>query len=65
MTNLINIRLKALREKRKFSQDELSRMFGFKDRQTLSAIETGERRVSAEELLLAVEKLGAPARVLH
>ena len=33
--------------------------FGFKDRQTVSAIETGERRVSAEELLLAVQKLGA------
>ena len=33
-------------------------VFGFKDRQTVSAIETGERRLSAEELLLAVEKLG-------
>lgn len=59
MTNLIGIRLKALREERKLSQDELARIFGFKDRQTVSAIETGERRVSAEELLLAVEKLGA------
>jgi Zn-dependent peptidase ImmA (M78 family)/transcriptional regulator with XRE-family HTH domain len=60
MTNLIGIRLKALREARKLSQDELASIFGFKDRQTVSAIETGERRVSAEELLLAVEKLGAP-----
>ena len=60
MTNLIGIRLKALREERRLSQDELARIFGFKDRQTVSAIETGERRVSAEELLLAVEKLGAP-----
>ena len=58
-TNLIGARIKALREERKLSQDELARMFGFKDRQTVSAIETGERRVSAEELLLAVEKLGA------
>jgi transcriptional regulator with XRE-family HTH domain len=41
------------------SQDDLARIFGFKDRQTVSAIETGERRVSAGELLLAVEKLGA------
>jgi transcriptional regulator with XRE-family HTH domain len=40
------------------SQDDLARVFRFKDRQTVSAIETGERRVSAEELLLAVEKLG-------
>jgi XRE family transcriptional regulator, fatty acid utilization regulator len=59
-TKLIGARIKALREERKLSQDELARMFGFKDRQTVSAIETGERRVSAEELLLAVERLGAP-----
>src|SRR5437899_2729326 len=59
MTNVIGARIKALREERKLSQDELARMFGFKDRQIVSAIETGTRRVSAEELLLAVEKLGA------
>jgi Zn-dependent peptidase ImmA (M78 family)/DNA-binding XRE family transcriptional regulator len=59
-TNLIGARIKALREERKLSQDDLARLFGFKDRQTVSAIETGERRVSAEELLLAVEKLRVP-----
>src|SRR3979411_1612637 len=59
MSNLINARIKALRAERGLSQDDLARLFGFKDRQTVSAIETGERRVSAEELLLAVEKLGA------
>ncbi len=58
-TSPIGTRIKALREERKLSQDDLARLFGFKDRQTVSAIETGERRVSAEELLLAVEKLGA------
>jgi Zn-dependent peptidase ImmA (M78 family)/DNA-binding XRE family transcriptional regulator len=57
-TSLIGARIKALREQRGLSQDDLARVFGFKDRQTVSAIETGERRVSAEELLLAVEKLG-------
>jgi len=56
---LIGARIKALREERKLSQDDLARVFGFKDRQTVSAIETGERRVSADELLVAVEKLGA------
>lgn len=56
---LIGARIKALREERKLSQDDLARLFGFKDRQTVSAIETGERRVTAEELVLAVEKLGA------
>jgi Zn-dependent peptidase ImmA (M78 family)/DNA-binding XRE family transcriptional regulator len=59
-TYLIGARIKALREERKLSQDELARLFGFKDRQTVSAIETGERRVSADELVMAVEKLGEP-----
>jgi Zn-dependent peptidase ImmA (M78 family)/DNA-binding XRE family transcriptional regulator len=59
-TDLIGARIKALREERKLSQDDLARMFGFKDRQTVSAIETGDRRLSANELLLAIEKLGAP-----
>src|SRR5689334_16210843 len=59
MTNFIGARIKALREERKLSQDDLARLFGFKDRQTVSAIETGERRVTAEELVIAVEKLGA------
>src|ERR1035437_1187140 len=52
--------IRALREERKLSQEDLARLFGFKDRQTVSAIENGERRVSAEELILAVEKLGQP-----
>ncbi len=58
--NFIGARIKVLREERKLSQDDLARLFGFKDRQTVSAIETGERRVTAEELVVAVEKLGAP-----
>jgi Zn-dependent peptidase ImmA (M78 family)/DNA-binding XRE family transcriptional regulator len=57
--NFIGPRIKWLREERKLSQDDLARLFGFKDRQTVSAIETGERRVTAEELMIAVEKLGA------
>lgn len=56
---LIAQRLKALREEKKLSQDDLARLFGFKDRQTVSAIETGERRLSADELLVAVQLLGA------
>jgi Zn-dependent peptidase ImmA (M78 family)/DNA-binding XRE family transcriptional regulator len=60
MNSLIGIRLRALREQRKLSQEDLARLIGFKDRQTVSAIETGERRMSAEELLTAVQKLNAP-----
>jgi XRE family transcriptional regulator, fatty acid utilization regulator len=58
MSSLLGIRLKALREERKLSQDDLARLFGFRDRQTVSAIETGERRLSVEELLTAIDKLG-------
>ncbi len=57
---LIGTRFRALREERKLSQDDLARIFGFKDRQTVSAIETGARRVSADELVLALEKLDVP-----
>lgn len=59
-THRIGARIKALREERKLSQDDLARLFGFKDRQTVSAIETGVRRMTAEELVLAVDKLDAP-----
>lgn len=58
--SFIGLRIKALREERKLSQDDIARLFGFKDRQTLSAIETGERRVTAEELLRAVELFAVP-----
>jgi len=51
----IGARLKALREKQNLSQEDLAQRFGFKDRQTVSAIETGERRLSAEELVRAIE----------
>ena len=54
---IIGARIKALRKQRGLSQNEMARLFGFKDRQIVSAIETGVRRVTAAELLLAVEKL--------
>jgi XRE family transcriptional regulator, fatty acid utilization regulator len=59
-TATIGTRIKALREAKGLKQDELARAFGFKDRQTLSAIETGERRVTGEELLRAVELFEVP-----
>ena len=57
---LIGRRIKGIRQARGISQDELARALGFKDRQTVSAIETGVRRVGAEELLLAMEILAVP-----
>ena len=59
-TQLIGKRIKALREERKLSQERMADIFGFNDRQTVSAIETGARRVTAEELVLAVERLDTP-----
>lgn len=60
MSPIIGARIKALRDQRNLSQEAVTDLFGFKDRQTLSAIETGERRVSADELLRAAEVFGVP-----
>lgn len=56
----IGRRIKALREERGLSQDALAEVLGVKDRQTVSAMETGLRRVRAEELLAIVEQLRVP-----
>lgn len=53
-------RIKARREELRLTQDEMSRSMGFGDRQTLSAIETGVRDVSADELVRFTEVLDAP-----
>ena len=63
--DLIGNRIKALREARGWSQDDVARMLGFNDRQTVSTIETGTRRVTAQELLLATEQLGDAIGVFH
>jgi len=57
MNELISQRLRAAREKRALTQAALSEQLGFKDRQTLAAIETGQRRMSAEEMLRAMQVL--------
>ena len=57
MHSRLGKRIRALREARKLSQADLARIFGLKDRQTVSAIETGARRMTADEILLAVERL--------
>ncbi|MBE7196334.1 MAG: ImmA/IrrE family metallo-endopeptidase [Parafilimonas terrae] len=54
------LRLKALRERHGLSQEELSRDFGFDNRQTLQQIESGQRRLTAEELVAAVRKFDVP-----
>ena len=51
-------RLKALRETRGVTQEQLSQALGFRDRQTLAAIEAGERRIAPDELAAAAMALG-------
>ncbi len=55
-TSPIGARIKALREQHELTQEDLALVFGFKDRQTVSAIENGTRRLTADELLLVVER---------
>jgi Zn-dependent peptidase ImmA (M78 family)/transcriptional regulator with XRE-family HTH domain len=57
LNELIGRRLKYAREKLGLTQAQLSERLGFKDRQTLAAIEAGQRKVTAEELVRAVEVL--------
>lgn len=59
-TRMIGERIRAARTEAELSQEALSGQFGFKDRQTLSAIESGRRAVSAEELVRFGELLGRP-----
>lgn len=55
-TRTIGRRIQLLRRKRGFSQEQLCAVLGFKDRQTISAIEKGNRRMSAIELIRLVEE---------
>ncbi|MDB5819445.1 MAG: helix-turn-helix family protein, partial [Rhizobacter sp.] len=48
-TTLVRIRLQALRERHRMTQDDLARTLGFKDRQTLSQIELGDRKLGSDE----------------
>ena len=57
---LIGRRLRALRKERGLTQDDLARILGFNRRQTVSAIETGTRPLTTDDLVLAVEKLDVP-----
>jgi len=57
MRSMIGKRLKAAREQAGLTQEQLSTRLGFSDRQTLAAIESGRRKVSADELLLVMQTL--------
>jgi transcriptional regulator with XRE-family HTH domain len=52
----IGARVKALREANGMTQAELADVLGINDRQTVSDIENGRRRLRADELVRAVER---------
>jgi Zn-dependent peptidase ImmA (M78 family)/DNA-binding XRE family transcriptional regulator len=64
MNELISRRLKTARERAGLTQAQFAEKLGFKDRQTLAAIEAGQRRLSAEELLRALKVLGVELEYL-
>jgi Zn-dependent peptidase ImmA (M78 family)/DNA-binding XRE family transcriptional regulator len=51
-------RVKLAREDANLSQDELASQLGFKDRQTLSNVEAGKRKLTAGELVQLIQILG-------
>jgi Zn-dependent peptidase ImmA (M78 family)/transcriptional regulator with XRE-family HTH domain len=55
---LVGERIRLAREGAGLSQEKLTQALGFNDRQTLSTIELGQRRVSAEELVCFAKALG-------
>jgi len=57
---MIGERIALARKQLEMTQEELSRRLGFKDRQILSHIESGKRRVSSEELIRFMHLLGKP-----
>lgn len=54
----IRFRLRALRERNNLTQGQLASSLGFKDRQTLSQIELGERALGFQEMVRAAEVFG-------
>lgn len=55
MKQRIGQRIKALREKHGLTQEALAERLGFNNRQTLSAVERGEREIRPAELATAAE----------
>ena len=58
LTAMLGRRVKLAREQAGLSQAQLSERLGFKDRQTLSAIEAGQRKVAADELVRLISVTG-------
>lgn len=60
MNSLIGERLFVLRDERDLSQTTVAAMLGLKDRQSVQAIESGDRSVKAEELVKLAQGFKVP-----
>ena len=60
----LRLRIKALRESQGMSQSDLAQQMGLKGHQTLSDIEQGDRKISADELIKAAHAFGMSLAVL-
>lgn len=58
LTALIGERIQIARKGKGLTQEQLCRRLGFKDRQILSNIESGKRKVTADELMNLMNVLG-------
>lgn len=58
MSDAVAKKLAAYRDAKRIKQSELSTAMGFQDRQTLSAIENGERVLQPHELISALKFMG-------
>lgn len=54
---MVSDRIREAREAAGLTQKQLSDRLGFKDRQTLSSIETGQRKITSEELVSVIRIL--------
>ena len=54
----IGLRLRAARERSRLTQQQLADALGLKHRQIIASIEAGDRRLSARELIRAMQVLG-------
>lgn len=59
-TSQMGQRLRVLREQRGMTQEELARAFEIENRQTIAQIEAGQRKLTAAELVKAVQTFGVP-----
>ena len=57
---MVGQRIRAAREERELTQQNLAILLGFSDRQTLAQIESGIRKVAAAELMAFVKELNKP-----